>query len=245
MKKECMFENRNNIPFNTMTVEGKAKLTLQPDTLVVLLRLETEAKEYADMLVCATQQLADLRQAWEKAAFPANAFKTTDFKVEKQYATINGRSHGSSTVINGYIGTHELALEIPNKPERLASAIAIITSSKTQPDFTIRSVVKDKDAAVQRLMKAIAANARCKAEELCATAGGKLGKLLHVDYDWHDYKMERELPEGASESVLMPGVSEEMDERLDQIRQYLESTLLINSNNIVISDTAKFVWEIV
>jgi hypothetical protein len=96
--------------------------------------------------------------------------------------------------------------------------------------------VKDEEAVKDELLKSAGANARRRAEILCESAGGKLGNLVTVSYNWNEI------------SIMSPT---KFDNTIDTAELYDCATMpnvapqSIQPDDINLTDNALFVWEII
>ena len=96
---------------------------------------------------------------------------------------------------------------------------------------SIAFTVKDPSAVNKKLLKSATINAREKAEILCEASNVALGDLLAIDYNWGELNVVSRTEYMLDEKCLaMPmGAMADMD---------------IEPDDIDVSDTATFVWEI-
>ena len=96
--------------------------------------------------------------------------------------------------------------------------------------------MKDEEAVKDELLKSAGANARRRAEILCEAAGGKLGSLVTINYNWNEI------------SILSP-TRFDSDYLTDTAELYSEMPMLapesIQPDDIDLSDNAVFIWEII
>ena len=89
--------------------------------------------------------------------------------------------------------------------------------------------VKDASAVSKALLVSATENARAKAEILCHASGAQLGDLLTIDYNW-------------GEMHLFSPTSYEVEESCVKMKACAAPD--IEPEDIKVSDTVAFVWEI-
>ena len=133
---------------------------------------------------------------------------------------------------DGYVCTHRLKVEFDFAPDLLGKALSTISASLADPQLDVAFTVKDKDAVNEELLSNAAKNAKKKAEVLCSASGAALGKLITIDYNWSDINIFSKVDlrmEDTCEMALPTAILPPID---------------IQPNDINVSDTATFVWEI-
>jgi len=116
--------------------------------------------------------------------------------------------------------------------ERLSQALAAIAGCLSHPELSIAFTVKDATAINEEMLRSATANAKRKAEILCEASGVELGQLLTIDYNWGELDIFSHTQYGLSDDCLYeaaPSMARSID---------------IEPDNIDVSDTATFVWEI-
>ncbi len=114
--------------------------------------------------------------------------------------------------------------------KRLPQALSAIANCMAEPELRVAFTVKDPTAVNEALLREATKNARKKAEILCEASNVKLGQLLIIDYNWGELNIVSDTQFDMGNrcySDLM--TSKSMD---------------IEPEDINVSDTAAFVWEI-
>ena len=90
--------------------------------------------------------------------------------------------------------------------------------------------MKDATAINEDMLRSAAANAKRKAEILCDASGVTLGELIAIDYNWGELDIYSHTKYDYCEDALMaPPVGAPIE---------------MEPDDIDVSDTATFVWEI-
>jgi len=96
--------------------------------------------------------------------------------------------------------------------------------------MSISFTVKEPEAVNRQLLQAAAANARGKAEALCAASGVTLGELQRIEYDWSELR-----------AFSRTAVSADR-EAMPMMKNAFRANM--TPEEIQLSDSAAFVWEI-
>lgn len=215
----------------TITVKGMGRVTTSPDYVVISMSLTAQENDYEETMELAAKKIEYLNASLEEIGFEKKSVKTTNFNVRTDYERVKDRNGNYKSVFNGYICSHRLKVEFDFDTKRLAQTLYAISKCLAEPEISISFTVKDPSAVNKELLKSATINAKEKAQILCEASGVELGQLLTIDYNWGelnivshtDYMLE-------DRCMAMPvGGLAEME---------------IEPDDIDVSDTATFVWEI-
>lgn len=212
----------------TITIKGVGRLSLKPDQVAVTLRLKTSDPVYEKAMRTATAELAQLRAAITGVGFAEDDLKTASFDIDTAYESDCDRDGNYRRRFIGYRVTHELKLEFAYDTQRLSRALGAFAACVAEPELTIRFTVKDPDAVNAALLESACVNAREKAEILTRAAGVTLGTLLSIDYNWGELHL----------------YSPTRYEMADECLARLAPSMAIEPEDVDVSDSAVFVWEI-
>jgi len=215
----------------TITVKGTGKASVSPDLIVVSMKLATEDKEYDKTMENAAEKIELLNKALEEIGFEKKALKTTSFNVRTEYESVRSKDGGYKSVFKGYACNHSLKVELDFDTKRLAEVLTAVSHCLAKPEFSVSFTVKDPTAISRELLKAAAQNAKEKAEILCSASGVELGELISVDYNWE-------------EICLYSNTDYKVESRRMMKAEACLANIDIEPENINVSDSAAFVWEI-
>ena len=215
----------------TITVKGMGNVKTAPDYVVVSMNLETQAMEYEETMERAAQQIDYLNTSLEAVGFEKKSVKTTNFNVRTAYESVKDKNGNYKSVFNGYVCSHRLKVEFDFDTKRLAQTLSAISQSLAKPELSIAFTVKDPSAVNKELLKSATINAREKAEVLCEASDVELGDLLTIDYNWGELNI-------VSRTDYM------LEERVMSMPMKAMADMDIEPDDIDVSDTATFVWEI-
>ena len=214
----------------TITVRGTGRISVKPDLIRVSLTLRIKDKDYAEAMTRSAKLQDALRTALEKAGFERDALKTGSFNVLTEYESVRDQNGSFRQVFSGYVCEHQMNIEFPFDTELLSRVLTSIAFCVADPELNVSFTVKDRDAISDALLASAAKNARRRAELLAEASGVKLGELLSIDYNW-------------SEVSFISPTSCRMNKRSAVFAE--ESVDMdINPQEIDLSDSATFVWEI-
>lgn len=220
-----------------ITVKGIGHITAKPDYVVIHMTIDETNKKYEKVVEEASDRINKLSSALSNIGFEKDALKTADFRVNIATGYKKNFKGVSEAVKTGFTCTYRMKLAFDFDGEKLSKAIDAITKCVSDPRLNITFTVKDEEAVKDELLKSAGANARRRAEILCEAAGGKLGNLVTVNYNWNEI------------SILSPTrfdsnyISDTMELCCDDSPMLAPES--IQPDDIDLSDDAVFVWEIV
>lgn len=219
-----------------ITVKGIGHITAKSDYVVIHMTIDETNKKYEKAIEDAAEKINKLSNALINAGFESDALKTADFKVNIATGYKKNFKGVSEVVKTGFTCTYRMKLAFDFESEKLSKAIDAITTCVSDPRLNITFTVKDEEAVKDELLKSAGANARRRAEILCEAAGGKLGNLITVNYNWNEI------------SILSPtrfdsDYLSDTAELCSEIPMFAPES--IQPDDIDLSDNAVFVWEIV
>lgn len=213
-----------------ITVKGSASLRVKPDQLLISMRLEDQAAGYQETMDAATHSLERMREAVISAGFTATDLKTSDFNVRANYESYRDENQNYKNRFIGYLCEQQLNLRFDLDQARLATVLAALAGSNSNPNLNIQFTVKDQAAVSEALLLSATEQARTKAEILAKASSVKLGDLLSIDYSWVDLN-------------LYSPTRVSMDDRAMLMRA--SATPEILPEDIEVNDHVTFVWSIV
>lgn len=209
----------------TITVKGVGNVSAEPDYVVIDFKFNSLKKDYQEALDLATKKIDQLNETLESIGFNKKSVKTTRFDVDTEYESVKNKNGDYNRVFKGYNCEHHLKVEFDLDAKRLAKTLEAISKCAANPEISISFTVKNPDALKEKLLKSATKNAKDNALILCTESKVKLGLLLSVEYNWGEIKF-------LSATHLSDGCASDFS-RMD-----------INPENINVSDSATFVWEI-
>lgn len=213
-----------------ITVKGIGRASAKPDYVVLSMSLEAKDLNYENAMELAAAQLEQLRNSLIGIGFEKESVKTTNFNVRTDHAHVKDEYGNYQSVFNGYIVSHALKVEFDFDSRRLADALGTVAACLSNPQLNIAFTVRDATEINEEMLRSATTNAKRKAEILCDASNVTMGQLLSIDYNWSELNIFSRTEYAVAEDC-MP-----MMRRAD--------TLEIEPDDIEVSDTATFVWEI-
>ena len=131
----------------------------------------------------------------------------------------------------GYRVTHGLKLEFDFDSQRLSKVLGAIAVCIAEPELNVQFTVKDKEAVDAAMLQSACANAQAKAEILTKASGVTLGDLISIDYNW-------------GELHLFSQTQYDMEDACMRMASAAPTSIEIEPDDIDVSDSVTFVWEI-
>ena len=215
----------------TITVKGMGRITTSPDYVVISMSLMAQDNDYEETMELAAKKIEYLNASLEEIGFEKKSVKTTNFNVRTDYERVKDRNGNYKSVFNGYICSHRLKVEFDFETKRLAQTLYAISKCLAEPELSISFTVKDPSAVNKELLKSATINAKEKAQILCEASSVELGQLLTIDYNWGELNIVSHTDYMLEEKCMAMPVGGLAD-------------IEIEPDDIDVSDTATFVWEI-
>ncbi|MDR7855930.1 SIMPL domain-containing protein [Tissierella sp.] len=212
-----------------ITVKGTGNVSVKTDLIIITMNLESQQLEYDQTMQFATDSVNIITSAIETVGFDKKDLKTTSFNVRTHYESYRDKDNNYKSRFDGYICEQGLKLEFDFDPKVMSNVLSAIAKATVNPKLNIQFSVKDKAAVSEELLIQATENARKKAEILSKASGVDLGNLINIDYNW-------------GELHLYSPTRYDMEDRC----MVMESSCApeIEPDDISISDTVTFVWEI-
>ena len=207
------------------------KLSLKPDQTVVSLTLKTVRADYDKAMDEAAKHLEQLRSAIAGIGFTKDDLKTTSFDLGTECENERDENGNYKQIFVGYRVTHGLKLELDFDSQRLSKVLGAIAVCIAEPGLNVQFTVKDKGAVGAALLQSACANAKAKAEILTKASGVTLGELVSIDYNWGEWH-------------LFSQTQYDMEDACMRMASAAPTSIEIEPDDIDISDSVTFVWEI-
>lgn len=215
----------------TITIKGIGKLSLKPDQVVVSLTLKATDKNYDKAMNTAAKHLEQLRGALVGIGFTKDDLKTTNFNVGTEYESERDKNGNYKRIFIGYSVTHKLKLEFDFDSQRLSQTLGAIAACIAEPELNVQFTVKDKESVNAALLENACVNAKANAGILAKASGVTLGDLISIDYNW-------------GELHLFSPTQYDMEDACMRLSSAAPTSIEIEPDDIDISDSVTFVWEI-
>ncbi len=215
----------------TITVKGIGSVKVKPDYVVISFSVKVRRKDYTAAVEDAGSKVKALQDAISGIGYEKSDIKTRKFDIDACYDYKKGvLDRSPQRVFSGYVCSYDLKLSFDFDNARLSKTLAAIAVCETDPELSIEFTVKNPGEVSDELLRSAAENAKRKAEIMCAGAGGTLGELLSVNYNWSEINIVSRTRYLESEDADYSLCSASMAE--------------IEPDDIEAQDTADFVWAI-
>lgn len=138
--------------------------------------------DYDKALSEAAEFLNEVKACLKKAGFEENSLKTAHFDVSKRTEQIQNEEGIYKNKFIGYECRYDNILRFPLDMQRLSDTISLLSKCSAFPSFDVRFTFEDTVKIKKKLLRAAFEDAKSSAEALAEAAGGKLSKLLSIDY---------------------------------------------------------------
>ena len=216
----------------TITIKGTGRADIKPDLIIIRLSVGSTDKNYEKASDAASERVTALKAALTGAGFSEDALRTSDFGVYTSYESIRDKDGNYRQEFAGYNCVYRLTISFASEPGNLSRAISAISSSGAEPEISVSFTIKDTTSAYAEALTNAAMNARAKAETLASASGASIGTLISIDYSDRrpdlvsptNFRMADEAMPLMAAKCTVPDITPE---------------------NINVTDTVTFTWEII
>ena len=211
-----------------ITVKGIGNVNVKPDLIVITMDIQAQNKDYDKTMEQAAESVNSLQNSIQSAGFDKKDLKTTSFNVMTHYENYKDKNNNYKSRFDGYICEQGLKLEFAFNTEVMSKTLTTIAKASVNPQLNIQFSVKNKAAVSEELLLSATENAKRKAGILTKSSGVVLGDLVSIDYNW-------------GELHLYSQTRYEVDKCISLDNSCAPE---IEPDDIDVSDTVTFVWEI-
>lgn len=216
----------------TITARGIGNISVKPDYITLSMTIDSQGKSYDRAMEEASRRIGVLQDTAVRVGCEKDALKTVSFNVETRYESVKDRQGNYEREFSGYACIYRLKLSFDFDSKQLARVISAIADSGAKPEMSIALTVKNPAKVNEDLLINAAENAKAKAEILCNASGIKLGELLSIDYNW-------------GELNIVSRTTYELEDCVPPMMAMSKCAAPeIEPDDIEVSDTVAFVWEI-
>ena len=172
-------------------IVGDGKLSLIPDVTVLSLKLSGLSDEYGKAVEMSASDTDVIKDLFVELGLDRETIKTTEFGISEEYDYLwDPISEKHEQVFKGYKYIHRLKVEFDKDRDFLSKVLTRISKTEMAPHVSIAYAVKDKEAAKRDLLANAVNDANKKAEILVSAAGGKMGQLKSIEFNWGSLDFE-------------------------------------------------------
>lgn len=213
-----------------ITVKGTGKVSVKPDLIVITMNLESQQRDYDKTMELAAESVKVLQDAIQSVGFDKKDLKTTYFNIKTHYESYRDKNNNYKSKFDGYICEQGIKLEFDFDTVVLSKVLTAIANATTDPQLNIQFSVKDQAAVSEDLLISATENAKRKAGILAKASNVTLGDLINIDYNWGELHLFSQTSFALEEKCM----------------SYMALSYApdIEPDDIDVSDTVSFVWEI-
>ena len=217
----------------TIRVTGKGKISVKPDRIRLLLKLEDIRETYDETLQQSTAQVEILKDIFEKLGFTRTDLKTLSFNVDTKYESYRDKNNDWKQHFEGYEFKHSMKIEFDADNRLLGKVLYALAQCPVRPEFRINYTIKDPETAKNELLGKAVTDSKVKAKVLTEAVGVEIGEVITIDYSW-----------GEVDFVVNP-----MNKLMESCTSYncedsSSYDIDIEPDDIDVSDTVTVVWSI-
>lgn len=213
----------------TITVKGIGNVSARPDYITITMDIESVWPAYEMAMRESASKIEKIQNAAVRLGYEKTDVKTTSFDVDTRYDSVRDMAGNYKREFRGYACSYRLRLSFDFDSKQLAKVLTALAECGAEPEMRVAFTVKEPSAISEALLVSATENARAKAEILCRASGAQLGDLLTIDYNW-------------GELHLFSPTSYEVEEPCVKMKACAAPD--IEPEDIKVSDTVAFVWEI-
>jgi uncharacterized protein YggE len=180
-------------------VQGKGRVTAQPDIVVLTFDVEEKAREYSECINNLNQRTAALRADIESVGRRQNELRTSNFSIRVDHKYKNGRH-----VFDGYLGSHTLHIELPAEKDLLNKVLGQIARGHSGAEVKLTFTVRDKEGIKQAALREAVRTAQNNARMLAEAASVKLGQIQEDNYGWTEIRVHDRHASMVCEAAPLP-----------------------------------------
>ena len=214
-----------------ITVTGKGKISLPPDTVQINIAVEIICDTYEETMGASAAAITEIRDALKQGAFKKEDLKTRRFRVDLEYESYKENDNYKRRFV-GYKCNHDLKIEFSSNGGRLARVLYLIARCPINPELSIKYKINDMEEAKNQLLAKAVSDSKVKAEVLTNAAGVKLGKVVNINYSWGEM------------NIYSQPMSYNKDCFCNEVESDYESSVDIEPEDLDITDTVTVTWEI-
>ncbi len=207
----------------TITVKGVGTVSASPDNIEIYITLNARKKDYKTAVENANQKFFALESELKNVGYEKGSLKTLSFNVHAAY-----EYQKNERVFAGYDVSYCLRLDLNMDKGLLARTMDALSGCDADAALDIKFTAKNKEALKAALLRSAAENAKKNAAILCEASGVTLGQLVKINYSHSE-------PNFCSPTAYSTD---------NALRCAKGAAPEITADDIKLTDSAEFVWEI-
>lgn len=219
-----------------ITVNGRADLSITPDTTLINLSLEKVLPTNEEASQMAAFYLKKVGDVMETCSLDRNLPKTTHFSINKSYHSVyKDGAYTGEQKLEGYKFTLHIQIELDVNNDILTRIVQGIGQHLQDMDISISFSVKDAQSYQLKLLEDAVKDATEKARVLAAAAGCSLGQVASIEYpksEWEYISSKRNvLPQGSLVSFELDNESFDFTPEAIEVHEDVTVQWYLKGNN--------------
>lgn len=168
----------NKNPKNTISISAEGKVIAIPDLATVTLGVITTGASANEVQTESSKKINSIIDFVKKQGIEKDDISTSDFSIYPQQDFRDGK-----TVITGYQANQSISIKVKGvdkTTDKLSKILGGVTSTGANQVNGVSLGFDDPDNLKQQARKAAIEKAKQKAQDLAASAGLRLGKVVSV-----------------------------------------------------------------
>ncbi|MES2767075.1 MAG: SIMPL domain-containing protein [Bacteroidota bacterium] len=163
-----------------LKIKGAGRVCIMPDQVIISGKLKALSKnnyeEAVLKLSVKVNAMTELSAGGEKVQYTTDSFSVD---VETEYTD-------SKRVFKGYAATYRISITLKNDREIINELLAQLIPLLDEDSLGMDSEISNEEQYQKQALELAIADARQKAEIICAAAGQKLGEIQRIFYNVRD-----------------------------------------------------------
>lgn len=224
----------------SITIKGNGKSSKSPDLVIINISTHIIKEELDEALDSMDELTNKLKNSFANIGFNEDDLKTLKFDIKPQYKHIEKGiiNKEYKNVFAGFRIRHNLKLEFDFDNTKISDALNCLKNFDEDLEFNLVFSVKDKESMKKEVLINATENARFNAEILAEASSSKLGDLLKIEYNWVDFNF-------VSDTRFDYDYDYDTYDDVDYAPAVNYRMANITPDEIEISDTVTFVWELI
>ena len=168
----------------TISVKGKGKISVKPDTIKIAITAESSYWNYDETIEQSARCTRILRDAMQNAGLDPKNLKTSYFLINTKYESYRDENDDYKEKFAGYEYHHLTYIQFENDNKILGKVLYELAHCDVKVKFDINYTVKDKEKVKNDLLEKAVEDSTTKAKVLAKASGVKLKEILNIDYSW-------------------------------------------------------------
>ena len=168
----------------TISVKGKGKISVKPDTIKIAITAESSYWNYDETIEQSARCTRILRDAMQNAGLDPKNLKTSYFLINTKYESYRDENDDYKEKFAGYEYHHLTYIQFENDNKILGKVLYELAHCDVKVKFDINYTVKDKEKVKNDLLEKAVKDSTTKAKVLAKASGVKLKEILNIDYSW-------------------------------------------------------------